>query len=125
LIVSAQIVEGAMTVLAGVLVFCFVVDFPDKNNFLTQMETEIILKRVEDDRGDSVPDKQTAKKVLQHLCDWKVWIFGASETLAVTNRASYLTFIGLMFMTQTMVRLENKYLFLSNCSFTKPSYVVA
>jgi hypothetical protein len=72
-----------MTIMAGALVFCFVVDFPDKNNFLTQMETEIILKRVEDDRGDSVPDKLTANKVLQHLCDWKVWIFGVSETFVV------------------------------------------
>jgi len=68
----------------GILVFFFVTDFPDKNTFLTQKQTELILKRVEDDRGDSIPDEITTKKVLKHCADWKLWVFG------------------LMFMTQTV-----------------------
>jgi hypothetical protein len=85
LLLFGQIIEGTTTMLLGILVFFFVTDFPDKNKFLTQKQTELVLKRIEEDRGDSVPDEVTFKKVLKHLGDWKVWVFG------------------LMFMTQAVV----------------------
>lgn len=34
----------------------------------------MILDRVEADRGDSLPDKTTGAKVLQHMADPVVWI---------------------------------------------------
>lgn len=38
----------------------------------------MILDRVEADRGDSVPDEITTKKVFKHLFDPIVWAFGMS-----------------------------------------------
>lgn len=71
-----QIIEGAMTITLGVLSIYFVIDFPEKNNFLTEAETNLILRRIEADRGDSVPDEITAARVWLHLLDWKIWVFG-------------------------------------------------
>ncbi|KAF8891797.1 major facilitator superfamily domain-containing protein [Infundibulicybe gibba] len=70
------IIEGAITVFLGCLCFFFVPDFPDKNTFLTAEQTAMVLKRIEDDRGDSVPDKVTFRKVLTHLSDWTLWAYG-------------------------------------------------
>lgn len=39
----------------------------------------MILKRIEEDRGDSTPDVITGIKVKSHLLDWKIWAFGEYE----------------------------------------------
>ncbi|KAF9018282.1 MFS general substrate transporter [Hymenopellis radicata] len=70
------IIEGIATVGCSFLGFFFVPDFPDKNNFLTEEQTKIILRRVEDDRGDSVPDGITRSKIVHHLKDWVLWAHG-------------------------------------------------
>ncbi|KAL4258761.1 MFS transporter superfamily protein, partial [Pleurotus pulmonarius] len=49
-----QIIEGAITIALGLILFYALPDFPDKNTFLTPEQTAFVLKRVEDDRGDSV-----------------------------------------------------------------------
>jgi MFS transporter, ACS family, DAL5 transporter family protein len=72
-----------MTMALGVLCYFFLVDFPDKNQFLTHAETKFVLKRIEDDRGDSVPDKITLEKVLHHLMDWKLWVYGCIISIFV------------------------------------------
>ena len=50
---------GAFTVFLAVLCFFFIVDFPDKNTFLDERQTNFIMKRIEEDRGDSVADTMT------------------------------------------------------------------
>ena len=50
-----------------------IVDFPDKNKFLTNEETALIKERVERDRGDTVHDQLTFPKALQYACDLKLW----------------------------------------------------
>ena len=40
---------------------------------------QIVLRRIEDDRGDSLPDKITTQKVLYHLKDWVLWAHGERE----------------------------------------------
>lgn len=50
-----------------------IVDFPDKNNFLTSEETALIKERVERDRGDAVYDPLTFQKALHYACDLKLW----------------------------------------------------
>jgi hypothetical protein len=82
LTIYGQVIEGVLTIALGILIFFFVADFPDRNQFLTQRETEFILQRIEDDRGDSVPDRLPVKKVLGHLLDWKMWVFGMSDCSA-------------------------------------------
>ncbi|KAL9712047.1 hypothetical protein Ac2012v2_005123 [Leucoagaricus gongylophorus] len=70
------IVEGAITIVFGVVSWFFIPDFPDQNTFLTSEETELVLERVERDRGDAVPDELTSRKIILHLCDWRMWVFG-------------------------------------------------
>jgi len=61
---------------SGLLSWRYLPDFPDQNQFLDAEQTELILKRIEEDRGDSVPDVITGNKVKSHLLDWKLWAFG-------------------------------------------------
>lgn len=73
-------------------------------------QTDLVLVRVEKDRGDSVPDDFTVPKILAHLSDWKLWVFGTYThtvlTIANANRddesslgmnAPHFSMIGLMF----------------------------
>lgn len=71
-----QIIEGAITIAFGIIAWFFLPSFPDQNTFLTQEETNIILQRVENDRGDSVPDALSMEKLCSHLPDWKLWTMG-------------------------------------------------
>ncbi|KAF8210432.1 major facilitator superfamily domain-containing protein [Mycena galopus ATCC 62051] len=61
------IVQGILTVVLAILNHLFIADFPQKNTFLTTKQTNLILLRVEEDRGDSVPDDITVAKVLHYL----------------------------------------------------------
>ena len=71
-----QIIEGLLTLAAGVITWFFIPDFPDQNNFLTATQTALVLKRIDEDRGDAIPDELTAQKVRKHLLDWRLWAFG-------------------------------------------------
>ncbi|KAK0451142.1 major facilitator superfamily domain-containing protein [Desarmillaria tabescens] len=84
------IVEGAATMAFGIASWIFIPDFPDKNTFLTAKQTALVLRRIEEDRGDSVPDSLRGK-VLLHLSDWKIWIF-ATMYLCVTVPAYAIGF---------------------------------
>lgn len=50
-----------------------IVDFPDKNKFLTREETELIRERVERDRADTKHDALTIQKCLHYACDLKLY----------------------------------------------------
>lgn len=69
-------VEGSITMLLGALAWVFLPDFPDKNTFLGPKETAWVLERIEQDRGDSMPDPISCAIVLHHLWDWKLWAYG-------------------------------------------------
>ncbi|KAF9259708.1 MFS general substrate transporter [Marasmius fiardii PR-910] len=88
---AGQIVEGAITLGLGILVYFLVPGFPDQNTFLDKAQTAFVLQRVEDDRGDSIPDEITFWKVLHHLSDWTIWIYGIM-TACSTVPAYMLTF---------------------------------
>ncbi|KAK0486165.1 major facilitator superfamily domain-containing protein [Armillaria novae-zelandiae] len=68
------IIEGMATVIFGIASRLYIPDFPDRNDFLTAEQTALVLRRVEEDRGDSLPDSLKGK-VLLHLSDWKVWVY--------------------------------------------------
>ncbi|ESK97355.1 high-affinity nicotinic acid transporter [Moniliophthora roreri MCA 2997] len=70
------VIEGGITILFGITAYFYLPGFPDTNKFLSRTETEFILRRIEDDRGDALADPVTLNKVLGHLMDWKVWVFG-------------------------------------------------
>lgn len=47
-----------------------------KTGPFTREELEVVLDRVERDRGDSDPDHITFKKVLRHSMSWPLWVYG-------------------------------------------------
>lgn len=61
-----------------------IIDFPDKaarpgllikKPFLTQRESNLILARIDRDRGDASTERLTVASILAHLRDWKIWEF--------------------------------------------------
>lgn len=90
------IIEGAITLFLGVLTWFFVPDFPDRNKFLTPEQTALVLKRVEDDRGDSIPDTLTFRKVVTHLGDWTLWCYGIMLMCATLPAYALAFFISLI-----------------------------
>ncbi|KAJ6593467.1 major facilitator superfamily domain-containing protein [Mycena capillaripes] len=70
------IIEGAVTLFLALTAFFLLPEFPESNTFLTAEQTAFVLRRVEDDRGDSIPDQLTARKILHHLGDWTLWAYG-------------------------------------------------
>src|SRR4051812_46984311 len=76
------IIEGAITIGFSFVGYALVVGFPDhllnseRKSGFTQEELEIVLDRVERDRGDSAPDKLTWHKILQHSMNWELWVYG-------------------------------------------------
>jgi hypothetical protein len=70
------IIEGTFTITLGLLTWLFVPDFPHKSTFISEEQRKMVLDRVEADRGDSIPDKMTGAKLLQHLSDPILWAMG-------------------------------------------------
>ncbi len=71
-----QIIEGLLTQVTAMAAWFLIIDFPDKaerKRFLTHEQATFILKRIEDDRGDSIPDSLTWRKFFHHLSDLKLW----------------------------------------------------
>lgn len=65
-----------ITIALGLLAFTLIVDFPEKNKFLTEEQTQFIIDRINRDRGDAKPDPMTMKAVLSAASDWKIWVYG-------------------------------------------------
>jgi predicted MFS family arabinose efflux permease len=69
------IVEGALTVVAGFVAWFFLVDFPQRASFLDDYQRQIVIERLNKDRGDGEHDQITPEKIFMHLRDPKVWGF--------------------------------------------------
>ncbi|KIY44495.1 MFS general substrate transporter [Fistulina hepatica ATCC 64428] len=89
------IIEGAITIGCGLIGWTFIPDFPDatRTTFLNEAEVAFILQRIEDDRGDAIPDAVTLRKVFHHLCDWTVWAYGMCTTMAALSIGYFSTLI--------------------------------
>ncbi|KAJ7782664.1 major facilitator superfamily domain-containing protein [Mycena metata] len=68
------IIEGALTIVFGIVGWFYLPSFPDHNDFLSPEETAIVLARVQSDRGDSLPDLLTWQKFIDTF-DWRVWAY--------------------------------------------------
>lgn len=74
------IIEGLIPIFLAFVGYLVIVDFPDKVHearrpFLNQEEVQIVLDRLNADRGDAEYDHITGKKVLHTLMQWQVWVF--------------------------------------------------
>jgi hypothetical protein len=92
------IMLGVITIVTGAIGWLLIVDFPETANFITEEERRDgecynhvlfstakqhpVIHRLDLDRGDGEHDALTAKKVLVHLSDWKIWalsvVFGCA-----------------------------------------------
>ncbi|KAI0807684.1 MFS general substrate transporter [Fomes fomentarius] len=71
------ILEGALTVVASVILFFTISDFPEEAAWLSQEEKEIVKARLYAEVGPSRRhDQLTLKHVLEVLKDWKIIVAG-------------------------------------------------
>lgn len=76
------IIEGAITIGFAFIGYVFTLPFPDqllasgKKSSFSQSDLEVILNRVERDRGDAEPDELTMKKVIKYSLRWELWVYG-------------------------------------------------
>lgn len=65
-----------MTQLLAIAAWFTLVDFPDKahsKGFLSKSDADFMERRIQEDRGDAVPDELTWKVLWIHLLDLKLW----------------------------------------------------
>lgn len=75
-------VEGALTIGVTLIGLFLILLFPDqmlasgKRHGFTQQELQVVLDRVERDRGDTLPEKLTAAKIRTCCLNWELWVYG-------------------------------------------------
>ncbi|TKA66846.1 hypothetical protein B0A49_07218 [Cryomyces minteri] len=71
--------QGALSCALGVVTYWWMVDFPEDAHcsfrFLSKEESEVVVGRIQKDRGDAQPEKFALGKVLVHAKDVKVYGF--------------------------------------------------
>ncbi|KAF9885244.1 hypothetical protein FE257_000604 [Aspergillus nanangensis] len=78
------IIEGAITCVVCIAGWFIIIDFPTKaGKFLSPPETEFVIARLNQDRGDAEEDEISLWKVIHHLKDWKLY-FWAINLMAST-----------------------------------------
>ncbi|KAF1975905.1 phthalate transporter-like protein [Bimuria novae-zelandiae CBS 107.79] len=72
------VLEGILTCVVAIWAWWLILDFPDKaakQGFLTEHQADWVLRRIEEDRGDSEADPLTWAKFFKHPGDLKLWAF--------------------------------------------------
>ncbi|KAJ4269931.1 hypothetical protein NW762_001602 [Fusarium torreyae] len=89
------IIEGAITVVAGVGSWFIIVDFPDsdKNTFLAPEERAFVKTRLVADRGPEEREKVTIKIVFKTAADWKPWAFSLMYMAGAVGVYAFLFFL--------------------------------
>ena len=69
------ILEGLATIVAGLLSFWIIQDFPDSARFLTEAERTVIIRRLQKDCQHSAAGEKFEMKYLwQSLSDWRTYL---------------------------------------------------
>jgi MFS family permease len=69
------ILEGLVTVLAGVASFWIIQDFPDTAKFLTEEERTFVIRRLQSDSQHSAAGEAfQLRYLLRAILDWKTWV---------------------------------------------------
>lgn len=92
------IIEGAITVVAGIGSWFIIVDFPDSsaNTFLTPEERAFVKARLAADRGPEEREKVTLKVVAKTAADWKPWAFSLMYAAGAVGVYAFLFFLPLI-----------------------------
>ena len=87
------ILEGLATVIASLISFFVIPDFPDAATFLTEEERAFVIHRLqEDDRFSAGGEELKMRYIVQSLSDWQTWV-GSESTLCPFNQISGRTHI--------------------------------
>ncbi|KAI0730769.1 MFS general substrate transporter [Earliella scabrosa] len=69
------ILEGLLTVVAGVMSFWIIQDFPDTAKFLTEAERTVVIRRLQsDDQYSAAGEELRWHYIWRSLLDWKTWV---------------------------------------------------
>ncbi|KEF51212.1 uncharacterized protein A1O9_12715 [Exophiala aquamarina CBS 119918] len=73
------IIEGTITCAVCILGWFILIDFPAKaTDFLNAREMKTVVDMINEDRGDAEPDEITGRRLLHHMKDWKIYVWGFS-----------------------------------------------
>uniref|UniRef100_A0A4E9EAY3 Major facilitator superfamily (MFS) profile domain-containing protein n=1 Tax=Gibberella zeae TaxID=5518 RepID=A0A4E9EAY3_GIBZA len=89
------IVEGTITVIAGIGSWFIIVDFPDsdRNTFLTTEERAFVKARLAEDRGPEEHEKVTMKILATTAVDWKPWAYSLMYMAGAVGVYAFLFFL--------------------------------
>ena len=72
------IIEGLITVVAGVISFFIIQDFPDTAKFLSEAERAFVIRRLQaDDQFSAAGEELRWKYIFKSILDWKTWVGSA------------------------------------------------
>lgn len=80
--------EGILTIIIAVIGFLALVDFPEDAHktkwFLTEEELQLMVDRVDRDRGDAHVTEFNIWEYLGQARDWKIWLFALNFGMSAT-----------------------------------------
>ena len=68
------LLEGAATVLIGILAFLIIPDWPETAKFLKQEERALLLSTLHEDSGPAVMNRLDKKAMKRAFSDWKIYL---------------------------------------------------
>lgn len=82
------LIEGAVTVLIGVMAFFIIPDWPETAKFLKPEERTLLLSTLHEDSGPAVMNRLDKKAMKRAFSDWKIYL-GLVSSL-ISPRALYM-----------------------------------
>ncbi|KAF2750122.1 MFS general substrate transporter [Sporormia fimetaria CBS 119925] len=90
------IVEGAVTVAAGLAAPFFLIEFPEKVKFLTERQKHIAVHRVSLEKNGEASKPLTFMQSLRLLKDWHILFFSLQYFVAVSSVSSLGSFMAII-----------------------------
>ncbi|KAH7142772.1 major facilitator superfamily domain-containing protein [Dactylonectria estremocensis] len=90
------ILEGAITIVAAVICFFLIDEYPEKSRFLTEQQRNAAVRLISQDRQERNEETLTVWYVVQTFGDWKIWIFAFMYMLCVSATYGMAYFIPLI-----------------------------
>ncbi|SMQ56040.1 unnamed protein product [Zymoseptoria tritici ST99CH_3D7] len=79
------IVEGIVTVVAGIIAPFFLIEFPERARFLDDRQKHIALQRVKVEKSRIAIEHPTAKQTFTMLLDWKLGCYAIQYFIAASS----------------------------------------
>lgn len=113
------IIEGIVTVAAGLVAPFFLIEFPEKVKFLTERQKHIAINRVSLEKAGTQTESPNFKETLHMLMDWKVGVFCLQYFIAASSVYS------LAFFAPIILREGMGFSYVKAQLLSSPPYVFA